>query len=251
MSIAGRIPPWIVSMLLALAFWQVAASVGPISDSSIPTAVDSVTTLVQLLGQSETWIALGQTVAIAAIGFALSLLIALPLGILIGLSRFAFTSTKFVFDFFKVIPPIVIIPITILALGPTFQMGVFLVVFGLVFALAIQTAYGVRDADPVLLDTMRAYRQGIVTQIRYARLPSAASFIAVGIRISATAALVIAVVAGLIGGAPGLGRQLLLSQTGGLADQTFAIVLLLGVLGVLVSHGIEWSRRKVIFWEDR
>ena len=76
-------------------------------------------------------------------------------------------------------------------------------------------------------------------------------FIAVGIRIAAAAALIVAVVAGLIGGAPGLGRELLLSQAGGLADRTFAIVLLLGILGVIVSHGIGWLQRRIVFWVPR
>ena len=101
----------------------------------------------------------------ALIGFLVAVVIALPVGILIGLSRFAFLSTKFTFDFFKVIPPIVIVPITILVFGPTLQMGIFLVVFAIVFALAIQTAYGVRDADPVLIETMRCYRMGRLKQI--------------------------------------------------------------------------------------
>ena len=73
----------------------------------------------------------------ALFGFLIALVIAIPVGIVIGLSRFAFLSTKFTFDFFKVIPPIVIIPITILVFGPTQEMGTFLVVFALVFALTV------------------------------------------------------------------------------------------------------------------
>lgn len=248
MGLLRRIPPWIVSTVAALALWQLLATVGPVSESSIPTATEAVRALVTLLGEAATWTAIWETVQMALLGFLIALAIAIPVGILIGLSRFAFMSTKFVFDFFKVIPPIVIIPITILVFGPTIQMGVFLVVFAIVFALAIQTAYGVRDADPVLLDTMRCYGQGLLSQIRYARLPSAAPFIAVGIRIAAAAALIVAVVAGLIGGAPGLGRALLLAQAGGQSDVTFAIVLLLGIMGVIVGHGIGWLQRRIVFW---
>lgn len=251
MTIVRRIPAGLVSAVVALAVWQLVASYGPASESSIPTATEAVSALFTLLQQPVTWTALWETIQMAGIGFLIALVIGIPVGILIGLSRFAFMSTKFTFDFFKVIPPIVIIPITILWLGPTLQMGIFLVVFATVFALAIQTAYGVRDADPVLLDTMKCYGQGLISQVRYARLPSAAPFIAVGVRIAAAAALIVAVVAGLIGGAPGLGRALLLAQAGGLADQTFAIVLLLGILGVLVSHGIGWLQRRIVFWVPR
>jgi len=237
-----------VSRLLALLLWQVLASYGPISDSTIPTAGESLVSLWGLLWEPETWASLWATMQMAVIGFVIAIAIAIPVGVLIGLSRFAYRSTKFTFDFFKVIPPIVIIPITILVFGPTIQMGVFLVAFSIVFALAIQTAYGVRDADPVLLDTMRAYGLGTVMQVRYARLPSAAPFIAVGLRISASAALIVSVVAGLLGGAPGLGRDLQLAQAGGQSARTFALVLLLGILGILVSRGITILQRRIAFW---
>lgn len=246
-----RIPAGAISAVVALAIWQFVTVIGPFDGTSIPTASATLVALVDLLGQGSTYIALWETFLMAAIGFVIAVVIALPVGTLIGLSRFAFRSTKFTFDFFKVIPPIVIIPITILVFGPSIQMGVFLVTFSIVFALAIQTAYGIRDADVVLLETMRCYGLGTMAQIRYARIPSAAPFIAVGIRISVAAAIVVSVVAGLIGGAPGLGRSILLAQAGGLNERTFALVLLLGIIGIIISRIVIWSQGRLLFWIPR
>lgn len=246
-----RVPAGVISAVVALAVWQFVTVVGPFDNTSIPTATATVVTFFELLGQGSTYVALWETFQMAAIGFVIAVVIALPLGTLIGLSKFAFRSTKFTFDFFKVIPPIVIIPITILVFGPSIQMGVFLVAFSIVFALAIQTAYGIRDADVVLLETMRCYGLGTIAQIRYARIPSAAPFIAVGIRISVAAAIVVSVVAGLIGGAPGLGRAILLAQAGGLNELTFALVLLLGIVGIVISRIVIWSQGRLLFWVPR
>ena len=245
---ALRIPAGFVSAIVALIVWQVATLVGPLADSSVPSATSTLGRLWEMLFLSETWTSIWLTIQMALIGLGMAILVAIPLGILIGLSRFAFLSTKFTFDFFKVIPPIVIIPITILVFGPTQEMGIFLVVFALVFALAIQTAYGVRDADPVLIETMRCYGLGRIKQVLYARLPAATPFIAVGIRISAAAAMIVAVVAGLVGGAPGLGRDLLLAQASGENTETFAIVMILGILGLAVSRLVVLLQRKLIFW---
>lgn len=246
-----RIPPALVTLLVSLGLWQLVTVVGPLTDSSVPSASDTLIALVKALGESQTYVALWETLQMAVIGFVISIVIAIPVGVLIGLSRPAFLSTKFTMDFFKVIPPIVIIPITILVFGPTLQMGIFLVAFSIVFALAIQTAYGIRDSDLVLLETMRCYGFGSVAQIRYARIQSAAPFIGVGVRIAASAALVVAVVAGLIGGAPGLGRAILLSQSGGQSDLTFALVLMLGILGILVSRGVISLQNRLLFWIPR
>lgn len=250
-ALIRRIPAGLVSAVVALLIWQVAGTVGPLAGDSFATASEAIAALVQLLGESIFWTAVLETLQMAIIGFALSMAVAVPLGFLIGLSRFAYRSTKFTFDFFKVIPPIVLIPIAILVIGPSISMGVALIVFANVFAVAIQTAYGVRDADPVLLETMRCYRMTLLQQIRYARLPSAAVQIAIAARIAATASLIVAVVAGLVGGAPGLGSLLMLFQSAGTADRTYAVVLALGILGLASSRLIVRAQRRVIFWSGK
>lgn len=250
-GIARRIPAGVVSAIAALLIWQIVGSFGPLAGDSFATAGEAISALVGLLGDADFWRALGETLQMAVIGFVISMLIAVPLGLLIGLSRFSYRSTKFTFDFFKVIPPIVLIPIAILVIGPNIAMGIALVVFANVFAVAIQTAYGVRDADPTLLETMRCYRMNVFQQIRYARLPSAAAQVAVATRLAATASLIVAVVAGLVGGAPGLGQLLSLYQTAGATDRTYAVILALGILGLATSRLIVLAQRKAIFWSGR
>lgn len=243
-----RIAPGLISALIGLLVWQLAASFGPLAGSSIPTATATLAELWNLLFEAETWQALWDTIQMALYGLLITIVTAIPIGILIGLSRFAYRSTKFTFDFLKVIPPIVIIPITILVMGPTMQMGVFLVVFGIFFVLVVQTAYGVRDTDPVLLENMRCYGLGTARQIWYARLPGAAPFIALGMRISVTVSLIVAVVAGLVGGAPGLGQSLMLAEANGQSTVTFAIVVILGILGLAASRLVEFAQRRLITW---
>ena len=251
LGLVRRIPAGIVSAVVALLAWQIIGSFGPLAGDSFATASEAVIALFQLLGDPVFWTAVFATLQMAVIGFVLSLAVAVPIGLLIGLSRFAYRSSKFTFDFFKVIPPIVLIPIAILVIGPSIAMGVALIVFANVFAVAIQTAYGVRDADPVLIETMRCYRMNLLQQIRFARLPSAAVQISIAARIAATASLIVAVVAGLVGGAPGLGSLLALYQSAGTADRTYAVVLALGILGLAVSRLIVRAQRRIIFWSGR
>lgn len=250
-AVLHRIPAGVISTIVALIVWQIIGSVGPLAGDSFATATEAIAALWVLLGESAFWIAVWQTLQMAFIGLLISVVIAVPLGFLIGLSRFSFRSTKFTFDFLKVIPPIVVIPIAILVIGPDVKMGIVLVVFANTFSVAIQTAYGVRDADPVLLETMRCYRMGLLRQIRYARLPSAAVQIGIALRIAISASLVVSVVAGLLGGAGGLGSLLALTQTSGNSDKTYAIVLFLGALGVTVSRLLVRGQRRVIFWSGK
>lgn len=250
-AVIRRIPAGVISAVVALLLWQLVGTVGPLAGDSFATATEAIGGLLELMGTADFWSAFLATLQMAVIGFLIAVAIGIPVGLLIGLSRFSYRSSKFVFDFFKVIPPIVIIPITILVIGPNLQMGIFLVAFANVFAIAIQTAYGVRDTDPVLLDTMRSYRMSVAQQLRFARLPSAAVQIAISLRLAAAASIVVAVVAGLVGGAPGLGQLLSLMQSSGNAAGSYGIVLFLGLVGIAFSRLIIRTQRRVVFWSGK
>lgn len=237
-------------MLGLMLLWQMGTSFGPLSGGSLPSAIASISTLGALLALPEIWVAIGQTLYIALAGLLISVVLAIPIGVLIGLSPFAFRSSKPVLDFFKVIPPIVIIPIVILVFGPTSEMGIFLVVFANFFMLVFQSAYGVRDLDSVLLDTLRCYGMTKWEEIWHARIPGALPFIAVGIQIAVAASMIVAVVAGLIGGAPSLGQQMLLYQSSGQPNQTFAIVIIFGILGLILARSYSFIQRKLVFWTE-
>jgi ABC-type nitrate/sulfonate/bicarbonate transport system permease component len=237
-------------MLGLMAIWQLSTTIGPLQGGSLPSALGALGSLGELFALPEIWVAIGQTVYIALVGLIISIVLAIPLGVLIGLSPFALRSAKPVLDFFKVIPPIVIIPIVILTFGPTSEMGIFLVIFANFFMLTFQAAYGVRDLDSVLIDTMRCYGLSKWDQIRHARIPGALPFITVGIRIAVAASMIVAVVAGLIGGAPSLGQQMLLYQASGQPEKTFAIVIMFGILGLLFARGYSLIQRKLVFWKQ-
>lgn len=249
-SVIRRFLPGVVSMLGFMLLWQLGTSFGPLSGGSLPSAVNAVSTLGELFVLPEIWLAIGQTLFIALVGLLISVVLGIPAGVLVGLSPFAFRSLKPVLDFFKVIPPIVIIPIVILVFGPTTEMGIFLVVFANFFMLVFQSAYGVRDLDSVLLDTLKCYGMTKWEEIWYARIPGALPFIAVGVRIAVAASMIVAVVAGLIGGAPSLGQQMLLYQSSGQPNQTFAIVIIFGVLGLGLARIYSLIQRKIVFWTD-
>jgi ABC-type nitrate/sulfonate/bicarbonate transport system permease component len=238
------------SMLGLLAIWQLGTSFGPLAGGSLPSAIEALGALGGLLSLPEIWVAISQTLYIALAGLLISIVLGIPAGVLIGLSPFAFRSSRAVLDFFKVIPPIVIIPIVILVFGPTIEMGIFLVVFANFFMLSFQAAYGVRHLDSVLLDTLRCYGMSKRDEIWHARIPGALPFIAVGVRIAVTVAMVVAVVAGLIGGAPSLGQQMLLYQSSGQPNQTFALVVVFGILGLALARIYALIQRKIVFWTD-
>ena len=99
----------------------------------------------------------------------------------------------------------------------------FLAAFGAFWPLLVQTMYGVRDVDPVALDTARSFGVGRLERLYAITLPSAIPYIATGLRISSTVALILAFTAELFMGTPGLGQEINNAQSYGLTDQLYAL----------------------------
>ncbi|MBG6084409.1 ABC transporter permease [Zhihengliuella flava] len=233
--------------LILLGAWQLAAASGAFG-TGLPTVTDTLGALVSLFGTEEFWVQTGITVASAAAGLALAVVGGVILGVLIGMFEPVWAATLAITEFLKPIPPIVILPLAVMVFGPTSQMALFLVVAGCLLTVSIQAIAGVRDADPVALATARSYGMGGPETLWRVVLPSATAFIGTAVRVSAPASLIIVVVAGLLGGAPGLGRSIYQAQAGGLYPTLYALVLVLGILGVASQWASSAVERRVLHW---
>ena len=240
---------WLISLGGSILIWQL-VSVN-LNDRPFPSASKISNALWAMLQTGEFWGDLGVTFLIAMVGLIIGIVLAVPLGLLVGLNEFAFRSTKFILDFLKVIPPIVVLPLVLLMFGTTIKFSVTLVVFGVLFSVIVQATYGVRDTDPVLLDTLSAFNASKYARLKYAVLPSALPFIATGTKIATSAAVIVSIVTGLVGSGPGLGHSLSVAETGGNFPNVYAYVVVLGVVGILVNMLVSAIDKRIIFWRGK
>ena len=236
-------------VVLFLCGWQGLAT-GPWEDTGLPAVPGTLDALSSLAGDSTFWSSVGATVREALAGFALSVVVALPLGLYAGISSFGHSATRLTIEILKPIPAIVVLPLAVLELGTSNKLAVFLVMFTLIPMLTITVAAGARDTDPVTLDAARSYGLGSLARTWRVVVPSALPFIVTGLRVAASFALVVAVVAGLYGGAPGLGRDLDTYRQAGEVETAFAYVFVLGVLGIALNAVLSAFERRVLFWHE-
>ncbi|MFD1210473.1 ABC transporter permease [Arthrobacter sp. GCM10027362] len=237
----------VLSLVLALAAWEAVAQTGRFGNT-IPPMWETLGRLGEMLGDKRLWAAIWDTLVISLAGFFLAIVLGVAAGIAIGTSHVLHHATRAALEFLKPIPVIVILPVVVLVLGPKFEMSLFLVVFGCALPILIQTAAGVADTDPVALDTARSYGMGKFETLVRIILPSAMAFIASSVRICAPGALMIAVVAGLFGGGPGIGRTLLRATSAGAHTDVFAIVVITGLLGLAFQSGSVLLEKKIMHW---
>lgn len=232
----------------ALLLWQ-AVSAGDVLDrQSFPPPTEVGAALVDVVGQGRLWTALGDTAESTVLGLLISVVIALPLGAAIGRSEVAFRSTRLIIEFLKPIPVVALLPLALLMYGTSLQMKLVLIVFGTVWPLLMQVVYGVQNVDAVAADTARAYRLSRLRRLAEVVLPSAAPFIATGLRVAGVTALLLSIVTELVGGAPGLGLQITRSQSAADFDDLYALVVITGLLGIAVNSGLRRVERRALRW---
>jgi ABC-type nitrate/sulfonate/bicarbonate transport system permease component len=237
-----------ISIASALALWELLTRAEVLPERHVPTMTDTVAELADLLSTTEFWAAVGNTMEGWALGLGIAAGLAIPLGIVIGSSPLLHRSTRFAIEFLRPIPSVALIPLAILVYGTGLESKVFLAAFASFWPLLMQTLYGVRDVDPVATDTARTLGLGRVERLWRIRLPSAQPYIATGMRISSTVALVLAVTAEVVIGSPGLGRSINLARSGGAVEPMYALILATGILGWLLNAAAARAERRVLHW---
>jgi ABC-type nitrate/sulfonate/bicarbonate transport system permease component len=239
--------------LVILGIWQALSAAGTLPADSFPSMWSVVKAVVSELGTASGWHSIGSTMAGWGSGFAIGAAAAVLVGMGIGLSALAFRSTILVIEFMKTIPVIAILPLVMLEFGGTLKMEYTIVAFGVFWPLVIQVVYGVRAMDPVVRDTAEALRVTGLRRFALIVLPSAAPFIATGLRIAAGVALILAIIAELIGGAPGLGRDMLVAEDSGASalPHLYALIVITGLLGIVISLVFRAAERRFLRWHER
>jgi ABC-type nitrate/sulfonate/bicarbonate transport system permease component len=238
----------VLSVAAALGLWELISRTGVIDQRDLPAMSTSVRALWHLLQSGAFWHELLLTVRGWALGLGVAAVLAVPIGIVLGSSDLAARAFRVPIEFLRPIPSAALIPLLFLTLGTNLKSEVFLASFGAFWPLLVQTMYGVRDVDPVALDTARSFNLGPLERLYRVTLPSTIPYIATGLRISSTVSLILAFTAELFMGIPGLGQAVNIAQAFGLTDQLYALALATGFLGVaihLVSTAVE---RRALRW---
>ncbi|QEW04504.1 ABC transporter permease [Microbacterium lushaniae] len=242
----------IVTVAAVLLAWQAVTAGGWVSPSQFPTMSDTMVALGREVATGRVWPAVGATLAGWVIGMVITILLGLLIGTALAFNAFAQRSAAPVIEIFKAIPAIAILPLVILIAGSTLPMKVFLVCFAAFWPFLIQVIYGVRSMDPIVLDTARALGVRGARRFLMVSVPSASPYLVTGMRIASAQALILCVVAEIVGGAAGIGRNILLAQnTGVVAYPTmYAYILVAGILGIALTGAFFLLEKRVMHWHE-
>jgi ABC-type nitrate/sulfonate/bicarbonate transport system permease component len=124
----------------------------------------------------------------------------------------------------------------------------FVVAYAALWPILINTLYGVLAVDPLLLDTARTFRLGAVRSALRVTLPAASPYIATGLRISTSIALILVITAELVASRSGLGYAVRAAEQASRVPEVYAGVLTIAVVGFLLNALFVAIEGRVLAW---
>ncbi|MFW3168805.1 ABC transporter permease [Geodermatophilus sp. CPCC 206100] len=243
-----RLLPWVTTAAL-LGVEEVLARTGVLPEE-VPPFSEIVRAGWELVPTATFATSLGATVEQFAVGLLAGVAIGVALGVALGAIPLLYRLTHYVLDFLRFIPAVVYLPVLILVMGATPEMAYLLAAVGAVWPMLFQTYYGVAGIAPILGDTARVFGLKPHQRLLYIVLPAVSPFIATGLRIAASHVLVVVVAVEIITGVEGLGRDISVFATNGVYPEMYALVGMVGVIGVLVNVVLERVERRQLHWHS-
>ncbi|XPP27077.1 MAG: ABC transporter permease [Leucobacter sp.] len=196
------------------------------------------------------WRDLGVTLSAAGLGLVISLIIGGVIGLLLSTHRNAYRSGQFLIDFMRTIPPLALIPVGLLLLGPNVRMEITLIVISAVWPVLLQTYFATTNVDKKLLETGRSYRMPLWRRLLFIMIPAIGPSFATAVRLSATLCLLLAIGTELLATSSGLGYLVAWYQQAGKIPETYAVVIVIGLLGVAINGILISAERRLFSWRE-
>lgn len=238
-----------VSILLGLALWQWAAH-----DISRVVFAPPSAVLARLYTDTVNGtyaVALGHSLITLAIGFGLSVVIALPLGFAIGRNAKVAAMAEPVLNAVYAVPPVAMVPFLIIWFGLFFEARVALVFLMSFFEILVTVAAGARNVEPMLLAVGRSFGAGRVRLVTRVMLPASLPFVFAALRVGLVRAINAMITAELFLAAANLGQLMKHSaqrfDTAGL----LAIIVLLALVGLAAQGGLKGLEARLLPWHVR
>lgn len=235
-----------VTVAVVLIVWQCVVSFGLVPGYLLPSPLDVVEALVSdapLLASHGL-----VTLTEALVGLACG--VAAGFGLAVLMDRFVLVKAALnpLVTISQTIPTVAIAPLLVLWLGYGMLPKVLLVTLTTFFPITVALAEGFASVDPDAIDLMRTMGASRWQIFRYVKIPAAAGSFFSGLRISATYAVVGAVVAEWLGGFDGLGVYMTRVRKSYSYDQMFAVILIISALSLALMGLIDLLARIAMPW---
>jgi NitT/TauT family transport system permease protein len=229
-----------------LALWQGAALV--VHSSYLPPMTDILPITVSLVGSGEIFPDLLSSLARLAAGFAIGLLAGIPIGLVSGRNRAVEEFITPLLGAFYPVPKAALMPIVMLWFGAGDLSKVLIIVLTVSLPLIYHAQQGARAVDEKLIWSAQAMGCSSLRRLLIVILPASLPEILIGARVAIVIGVIVTITSEMIVRQSGLGNYLFTALDMGQYAMTYAVILIIAILGFLLDWLFEIMRRRLTLW---
>lgn len=245
-NITGKLAP-VVSILAVVLLWFVLCEGEIVPAYMLPSPVDVGRAFVSdfpILMQHA-----AVTLQEAIYGLLLGIVLAFVIATLMDRFSFLYKAVYPLLVISQTIPTIAIAPLLVLWMGFSMAPKITLVVVTTFFPITVSLLDGYRSVDADAVSLMRSMGAKRVQIFRYIKLPGALTHFFSGLKVSASYAVVGAVISEWLGGFEGLGVYMTRVKKAYAFDKMFSVIIFISVISLLLMLLIAVIKRLCTPWE--
>jgi len=246
-----RVPPLLlnfVAFAFAVAIWWAITAAKLVV---LPGPFEVFQRALQLIANGQLPLDIVSSLRRVLTGFLLGVALAVPVGFLMGWYRVARALIEPYIQFFRMVPPLAVIPLAIVTMGIDETPKIFVIFLASFLSSVVATYQGVIGVDRTLINAARVL--GARDRVIFPRviIPASLPFILVGVRIGLGSAWATVVAAELIAAQSGLGFRMQQAQLYYDLSTIFVSLITIGVLGLLMDRLVQAAERHLTRWQER
>lgn len=248
-----KILPWIVTpaaVVLIVALWQLTVTVFEVNPFIFPPPGAVGSSFVELFTDSLTWEATGVTVLEIVVGFLIAVVLGVGVGVLLGKIPWLEVSLRPLIVIAQVAPKVAFVPLFVIWFGFGLTSKVVLSALLGFFPIMLNVLLGVRSVEQgqrEVMQSLNASRWQTFTQLEARSLQP---YLFAGMEVAIVLSTIGAIVGEYLGGNDGLGNLVISAMNALDAAQTFALILWLSIMGLLLYLVVNELKRFFIPWHE-
>lgn len=188
------------------------------------------------------------TLRVALMGFALSIVISIPLAIIMMRSELLSRTLYPLLVVVQATPVVAVAPLIIVMMGSDDPSRVLITCLLTFFPLVVSTATGINETPPELIELSRSLDAPLRRETWQIRIPYAIPHIFSGLKVAITLAIIGAVVAEFVAAEKGLGYFIQFSTSFFKIPQAFAGLFFLAAVSLLLFKSVQWTQQIFFAW---
>jgi NitT/TauT family transport system permease protein len=246
-ALLARAAP-VLACLGLLAVWQIASLV--LNNDSFPTAIEAIRAIPSILGDKEALINILASLRRMVTGFGLAVAVSIPLGLMMGRSRAVASFFNPLLMVIYPVPKAALMPIIMLWLGVGDVAKTLVIFLGVSLPVIYHSFEGARAVEEKMLWSGAAMGLSAAQRMIRIVLPAALPEILTGCRTGLVLALITMITSEMIARQSGAGNILFNALDMGQYDTVFAMIIIVGAMGIGLDALFERMRARLVKWSE-